>query len=75
MSPEEKDKNDKKRFVYSKKTIQEFNLKANDIPIGNRKDMGDDFISHVDNNVKMTEKFNEMNKVLYLSKIKFNAES
>ena len=63
---------DKSRFVFSKKTQEEFNLKTSDIPIQNRREEHSSHINHVDKNVMIADKFNELSKLVYLSKIKLN---
>lgn len=33
------------------------------------------FNDHVEQNIKVTERYNDLNKIVYLSKIKFNMET
>ena len=58
----------------SKKTQEEFDLKPSDIPPQMRPDI-DDYTNHVDQNKRVVKNLNEISKVVYLSKIKFNIQN
>ena len=58
-----------KSFI-KKETIDEFRIRKEDLPQTSKKDQ-----DHIDQNIRLSEKFNEINKVLYLSKLKMNIEN
>ena len=64
------------RFIFSKETKKEFGLKEVDIPVQMREELDKNaFNDHVEQNIKVTERYNDLNKIVYLSKIKFNMET
>ena len=67
-------KNDKSRFVFCKETLKEFNLKEREVPFQNREDV-EGFTNHVNENVRLMENYNAMNKAEYMSRMKLNCET
>ena len=69
--------NDKKRFIMSKKTQEEFDLSDSDVPVNMRKELPKNvnYTNHVGQNIRLARKVNEINKIIYLSKIKFGIEN
>ena len=62
-----------KRFVISKRTKDEFKLHDKDIPPYMREDPGAmKWTDHINQNKKVLNRLNEINKVVYLSKVKYN---
>ena len=62
--------------MFSKATKEEFGLKEADIPIMMREDFEEGEVPDlVSQNKRMTEKYNEFNKVLYLAKLKMSVEN
>ena len=59
----------------SPETQDEFNLRPRDIPLYMRPGAQDQFRNHISQNVEIAEKFNEVNKIVFLSKLKFNIET
>lgn len=70
-------RNDKNRFILSKATKDEFGLKDSDVPMSMRQKLDDSYhyTNHVDQNIRVVKRFNDINKVVFLSKIKFNIEN
>ena len=70
-------KNDNNRFVFSKATQDEFGIKDQDVPINMRRELDDtvNYTNHVDQNIRVVKRLNDINKVVYLSKIKYNIEN
>lgn len=68
---------DKNRYVLSKATQEEFNLKSSDIPTHMREESDEqkNFTNHVDENIRVIKSYNDMNKHIYLRKLKFNIEN
>lgn len=77
MRKDKKNRKDKNRFVLSKATQQEFGLKDRDVPPSMRPvlDQTSQYTNHVDQNIRVVKRLNDINKVVYLSKIKFNIEN
>jgi len=66
----------KSRFIFSKETKDEFNLKETDIPVFMRENVDiSSYKNHVDNNVLLMESSNDRNKIGYLSKLKLNTQA
>lgn len=61
----------------SKATQDEFGIKDSEVPLAMRRKLDDSFkfTNHVDQNIRVVKRMNEINKVVYLSKIKFNIEN
>ena len=59
------------RYVYSKKTKEEFNLKDSDIPPAYKEKLPADFnfINFVDQNKRTTTLQTDVSNIFYLSKI------
>lgn len=70
-------RNDKNRFIISKATQNEFGLKDSDVPMSMRRKLDEsvNYTNHVDQNIRVVKRFNDINKVVYLSKIKFSIEN
>lgn len=68
---------DKNRYVLSQATQKEFNIKTSEIPMHMREEPSENmnFTNHVDQNIKVIKSYNDINKVVYLSKLKFSIES
>lgn len=50
-------------------------MKAKDIPVYMRPDAQSEFRNHIYQNVQLAEKYNDVNKIVFLSKLKFNIET
>lgn len=68
-------KKKKSRFVLSKETIKEFKLKLKDIPEAMREDGPSNYRDHINQNISLTQNYNDINRIIFLSKIKFNIEN
>ena len=68
---------DKNRFIMSKETQDEFNIKPNEVPLAMREvlDPSIRYTDHVNQNIRVVKCLNDVSKVVYLSKIKFNIEN
>ena len=68
---------DKNRFVFSKETQKEFKIRTKDIPKNNRQDLDDSahYTDHIIQNIRMSEKFSAVHKVMYMTKLKKNLSS
>lgn len=77
ISPKPKKKPDANRFIISKETQKEFKMKDHEIPINMRMELEPGFVykDHIDQNIKLAQKLNEVKKVIFLSKLKFNIEN
>ena len=62
------------RFI-SKKSIKEFNITQDEIPLTMREFVEDDYTNFIERNIKVVKRFNDINKIVYLSKIKYNLEN
>ena len=67
----------KSRYVISKETQKEFGIKPNEIPITMREKLPSSFqyTNHVDQNMRVVKKYNDINKVAYLTKMKSNIQN
>ena len=65
---------DKNRFVFSKETQKEFKIKPRDIPKNNRLVLDETahYTDHILQNIRMTEKYNDVSKVMYMTRMKKN---
>ena len=61
----------KRGYCMSKATMEEFNIQQHELPTSMRED-SDEELQMVDQNKQVAKHFNEINKVLYLAKMKHN---
>ncbi len=68
---------ERNRFVFTKKIKDEFGLKESDIPPHMREFLapGVKFTNFLDQNSRLASYYDQVQKVMYLSKLKFNIES
>ena len=61
----------------SKQTQDEFDLSDSEVPDNMKKvlPVGSHFTNHIGQNIRLARKANEINKIIYLSKIKFGIEN
>ena len=74
---EKRKRNDEKnRFVFTRETKAEFNLREEDIPVNMREQLPEElYTNHVDQNIRLAPNYNDIKKVVFLSKIKLNIDS
>jgi len=67
---------EKNRFVFCQDTRHEFNLREEDIPVNMREQIPEDlYTNHVDQNIRLAPNYNDIKKVVFLSKMKLNIEN
>lgn len=55
--------------------MKEFNISQGEIPATMREFIDLDNANFIDRNIKVVKRFNDINKIVYLSKIKYNLEN
>lgn len=50
-------------------------MSQDEIPATMREFIEDDYTNFIERNIKVVKRFNDINKIVYLSKIKYNLEN